>query len=113
LTSLVHCWLLPAACSPQRWSLHHELQLFERVLRRTPPPDKQAAAADMQQQQQSQQQQQQQQQHPFTPHLEWSLLPVAAITRCLHGMYTADVQVTVLPAGSSAARCSHCFMVPV
>jgi exportin-5 len=85
---------LSAACSQQRWSLHHELQLFERVLRRTPPPDKQAAAAAAADPQQQQQQQlQQQQQHPFTPHLEWSLLPVAAIVRCLHGMYTADIQV--------------------
>ncbi|KAF6261995.1 armadillo-type protein [Scenedesmus sp. NREL 46B-D3] len=89
--------------SPQRWSLHHELQLFERVLRRTPPPDKQAAAAaaaaaaDPHQQQQ----QPQQQQHPFTPHLEWCLLPVAAITRCLHGMYTADIQARLSPIAAA------------
>uniref|UniRef100_A0A383WPV4 Uncharacterized protein n=1 Tax=Tetradesmus obliquus TaxID=3088 RepID=A0A383WPV4_TETOB len=95
--------------SPQRWSLHHELQLFERVLRRTPPPDKQAAAAADPQQQQQQQllqqqqqpQQHQQQQHPFTPHLEWSLLPVAAITRCLHGMYTPDIQARLSPIAAA------------
>lgn len=49
----------------------------------------------VQQQQLPQQQQppQQQQQHPFTPHLEWSLVPVAAVVRCLHGLYLPDVQV--------------------
>jgi hypothetical protein len=72
---------------PQRWSLHYELQLFERVLRHTqnagaPPPGAAAAApagagaagggAG--------------EQHPFAPHAEWSLAAVASIMRCLHGL---------------------------
>lgn len=84
--------------SPQRWSLHHELQLFERVLRRTPAP----TATVGQQQALSQALQQA---HPFAPHLGWSMVPLAAMIRCLHGLATADMQVRAAAAAAAAAVC--------
>lgn len=85
----------------QRWSLHHELQLFERVLRRTPAPP---PAGQQQQlgQQLLQQQEQQQQQHPFAPHLGWALVPIAGLICCMHGLYTQEMQVGFSTAGLRA-----------
>jgi len=93
----------------QRWSLHHELQLFERVLRRTPAPP---PAGQQQQlgQQLMQQQEQQQQQHPFAPHLGWSLVPIAGLIRCMHGLYTQEMQVGFSTAGFVCqVACAACL----
>lgn len=70
----------------QRWSLHHDLQMFERALRRTSPSTAGSSTPSTHSTP-----------HPFTPHLEWSLLPLAKIVRCLHGLELPALQAALSP----------------
>jgi hypothetical protein len=106
--------LLLLGCRAQRWSLHHSLQLFERLLRQSITISSSldatsnggaVAAAGLGMAQAGQPGPTQQ--HPFTQHMEWVLVPITKIIRC--GMEPAAVRGVRMPCSEQPCLLTPCI----
>ncbi|GLI64319.1 hypothetical protein VaNZ11_007546 [Volvox africanus] len=91
-----------SGCSPmnlgareRRWTLYHQVTLLERALRRTAPAMPSGAAASGGSGGGAASSSPAE--HPFNPHLEWCLPPVARLVACIHALSDPRVRPSLGP----------------